>query len=412
MKKRLLIFLSRYRAPCLCLLSGLLLSLFAAQHEGRLFSPDTAPTLPRGNYGAEDARYALVVEGLSDEETELLLPVRARRYREEELAIAAEACMEKLPLTVLNGNASLSEIRTKLSLPHFFPEEGLSASYLSSNPTLLDSYGNVNNGKLTDAVDVTLSVRLRDSPDREGLLFVLPLTILPPARSAEEALRQDFLSYLEEEDGRQLHSASLSLPTAYRGRKLRYREKKKQESRLFFLLGAVAALLFLLKERQDRADKAAARREQLLLDYPELVSKLLVLLGAGMNARAALLSIASDYTEEQAKRKSPRAAYEELTKALLLLRAGESESHMYRAFGRACGLRQYMKLASLLEQNQRTGVAALRNILSAEMSIAWEERKNLARRLGEEAGTKLLLPLFLMLLVVMVIMVVPALFSF
>ena len=69
MKKRLLIFLSRYRAPCLCLLSGLLLSLFAAQHEGRLFSPDTAPTLPRGNYGAEDARYALVVEGLSDEET-------------------------------------------------------------------------------------------------------------------------------------------------------------------------------------------------------------------------------------------------------------------------------------------------------------------------------------------------------
>ena len=391
MKNRLLFFLSRYRAPCLCLLSGLLLSLFAAQHEGRLFSPDTAPTLPRGNYGAEDARYALVVEGLSDEETELLLPVRARRYREEELAIAAEACMEKLPLAVLNGNASLSEIRTKLSLPHFFPEEGLSASYLSSNPTLLDSYGNVNNGKLTDAVDVTLSVRLRDFPDREGLLFVLPLTILPPARSAEEALRQDFLSYLEEEDGRQLHSASLSLPTAYRGRKLRYREKKKQESRLFFLLGAVAALLFLLKERQDRADNAAARREQLLLDYPELVSKLLVLLGAGMNARAA---------------------YEELTKALLLLRAGESESHMYRAFGRACGLRQYMKLASLLEQNQRTGVAALRNILSAEMSIAWEERKNLARRLGEEAGTKLLLPLFLMLLVVMVIMVVPALFSF
>ena len=52
MKKRLLFFLSRYRAPCLCLLSGLLLSLFAAQHEGRLFSPDTAPTLPRGNYGS------------------------------------------------------------------------------------------------------------------------------------------------------------------------------------------------------------------------------------------------------------------------------------------------------------------------------------------------------------------------
>jgi len=71
-----------------------------------------------------------------------------------------------------------------------------------------------------------------------------------------------------------------------------------------------------------------------------------------------------------------------------------------------------MKLASLLEQNQRTGVAALRTILAAEMTLAWEERKNLARRLGEEAGTRLLLPLFLMLLVVMIVMVVPAFFSF
>ena len=46
------------------------------------------------------------------------------------------------------------------------------------------------------------------------------------------------------------------------------------------------------------------------------------------------------------------------------------------------------------------------------MTLAWEERKNLARRLGEEAGTRLLLPLFLMLLVVMIVMVVPAFFSF
>ena len=223
---------------------------------------------------------------------------------------------------------------------------------------------------------------------------------------------KDFLAYLQAEDSRQATAPELSLPREYQGHALRYREKKHREARLFLLLGAVAALLFLLKERQDRADAAALRQRQLLLDYPELVSKLLVLLGAGMNARNALLSIAADYSAEQQKKAAPRAAYEELKRALLLLRAGESESRMYRAFGRACGLRQYMKLASLLEQNQRTGVAALRTILAAEMTLAWEERKNLARRLGEEAGTRLLLPLFLMLLVVMIVMVVPAFFSF
>ena len=34
------------------------------------------------------------------------------------------------------------------------------------------------------------------------------------------------------------------------------------------------------------------------------------------------------------------------------------------------------------------------------MTAAWEEQKHTARRMGEEAKTKLLVPLFLMLLVV------------
>jgi len=42
---------------------------------------------------------------------------------------------------------------------------------------------------------------------------------------------------------------------------------------------------------------------------------------------------------------------------------------------------------------------------------AFEDRKARARRLGEEAGTKLLLPMFLMLAVVLVIVIVPAFLS-
>ena len=51
----------------------------------------------------------------------------------------------------------------------------------------------------------------------------------------------------------------------------------------------------------------------------------------------------------------------------------------------------------------------LQELLAQEMDTAWERQKQAAKRLGEEAGTKLLLPLFLMLLVVMVLVMVPAL---
>ena len=71
-----------------------------------------------------------------------------------------------------------------------------------------------------------------------------------------------------------------------------------------------------------------------------------------------------------------------------------------------------MKLAGLLEQNRKTGLKNLRHLLDDEVMDAFEERKNLAKRQGEEAATKLLLPLFLMLGIVMVIVAVPAFLSF
>ena len=147
----------------------------------------------------------------------------------------------------------------------------------------------------------------------------------------------------------------------------------------------------------------------MLLDYPEIISKLMVFIGAGMTIRLAWGAIVSDYEADGGPK---RYAYEEMIRAYDQLRTGANEGRVYREFGRACGLRQYMKLAGLLEQNRKTGLAGIRNILVAEMTIAWEDRKNTARRLGEEAGTRLLFPMIIMLAVTMVIIIIPAYRSF
>ena len=46
-----------------------------------------------------------------------------------------------------------------------------------------------------------------------------------------------------------------------------------------------------------------------------------------------------------------------------------------------------------------------------EAADAFEQRKNTARRLGEEAGTKLMLPLMLSLMTVMMIVAIPAMMN-
>ena len=88
------------------------------------------------------------------------------------------------------------------------------------------------------------------------------------------------------------------------------------------------------------------------------------------------------------------------------------EGKAFEEFGRRCGLQSYMKLGGLLEQNRKM-VQRISGICCAQkMTDAFEQRKHQARRLGEEAGTKLLLPLFILLSVVMVMIAVPALMEF
>ena len=62
----------------------------------------------------------------------------------------------------------------------------------------------------------------------------------------------------------------------------------------------------------------------------------------------------------------------------------------------------------MLEQNVVRGNEKLRAMLKEECLQALEDRKARARKAGEQAGTKMLFPMMLMLIVVMAVIMVPA----
>ena len=92
----------------------------------------------------------------------------------------------------------------------------------------------------------------------------------------------------------------------------------------------------------------------------------------------------------------------------MLFRSGVSEGRSYEHFGRRTGLQEYVRLSTLLMQNLKRGNSALLERLREEADKAWEEQLQQGRRMGEEAGTKLLVPMVMMLAVVMVMIMVPA----
>lgn len=147
----------------------------------------------------------------------------------------------------------------------------------------------------------------------------------------------------------------------------------------------------------------------MLSDYPEIVSKLSLLLGAGMSITYAWEKIAYGYQKQrELQGKRERWAYEEMLAALHEIQEGVGELKAFENFGERCQLAPYRKLSSLIVQNIRKGAKGMQRLLDEEEREAFEERKARARKAGEEAGTKLLLPMGMMLAVVLAVLVVPA----
>ena len=196
------------------------------------------------------------------------------------------------------------------------------------------------------------------------------------------------------------------------GHRLSYAEKPDQRYLLFPLLGIIAAAALYLREGTRLKEEKKRRENQLLLDYSELVSKLMVYIGAGLTVRNAFEAIGAHYDRLVENRDSPdRPLYQELRTMRRQFERNMPEADIYIQLSKRVHLKPYTKLCSLIEQNRKNGSKNLRSLLRMEMEEAFETRKSTALRLGEEAGTKLLLPLFLLLLIVMIIVIVPAMMA-
>lgn len=233
--------------------------------------------------------------------------------------------------------------------------------------------------------------------------------IVPRELSRYESLMLQLQQAITAEDEGSLGENMLSLPTEIDGQRIYYSEHEDRSYLLLPLLGVVAAMAIYMRQGQAHRTEKKQREALLMLDYSELVSKLMVYIGAGLTVRNALETISQHFDALIARGiKEDRPLYQELRTMVIQFRRNMPESEIYLSFGRRVNLKPYTKLVSLIEQNRMNGARNLRAMLELEMEDAFEQRKTTARRLGEEAGTKLLLPLFIMLGIVMIIVIVPA----
>ena len=389
----------------LCVAVGILLGVggFAWQHGGA----SLCTSLEREDYGGDPVVYDLSVEGLEQGTVPVQIQVPPRRYTEQEAAEIFAKVKAGILEEILGENPSLQEVRHDLILPTEKPG-GIRIAWRSSEPEVLDEDGTILAGWESDSgTQVTLQAEITDGFYRDEM--EVSAIVYPPEKSEAEQLASQLAKQVEQEAAKQPGAVQVALPREFEGRTLRFRKETGTEYLLFPVLGVVLAMFFHWQAKNTEMEARKKREKQLQYDYADLVYQLMVFTGAGLTVSRAWKQIVDNYEKRLGNRTSqPRAVYEEMEIALGEMENGRPESQAVSRFGERCQLNEYRRLSSILGQNRHTGMKNLQELLALEMDTAWEQQKQAAKRLGEEAGTKLLLPLFLMLLVVMVLVMVPA----
>ncbi|MGI6588681.1 MAG: type II secretion system F family protein [Peptococcia bacterium] len=150
--------------------------------------------------------------------------------------------------------------------------------------------------------------------------------------------------------------------------------------------------------------KIAKRNLLMRLDFPDFLNKLTLLLNAGMTFIKAWERIVLNN-----QKRTP--FYEEVETVIQDIQRGKSETQALEDFARRCRVPEITRFIAVVLQNMKKGSAELVPVLRLQANECWEMRKNAAKRLGEEASTKLLLPMMLMFIAILLIAAAPAILA-
>lgn len=140
------------------------------------------------------------------------------------------------------------------------------------------------------------------------------------------------------------------------------------------------------------------REDSIMMDFPDVLSKLALLVNAGMILNEAWSKVST--TDEG-------VIYQEMRNTVFEMQNGVSDFDAYINFARRCSVPAVTKFASTLVQNLSKGNKELVEFLRTFADESWNERKQNAKRKGEIASTNMLMPICLMLLGIMIMIMIP-----
>lgn len=358
--------------------------------------------LYRNAYGEGSKEIALLVD-TGEEEVQVNVVLQEKEYTEKELADLYASFQEVLEQEVLGENVSLEEVAYDLQLVDSVDTYPFVVQW-QTDTNYITEKGELVQDELEEPVITELTAQI----NCEGFQQIYKFACCIHSRARPHTMVERLAEKLQKQEQESREQGYLELPAAYEDKQLFWRINSNHSALLMGMMTIVTMVFLYFGKDRDLHMLVEKREEQMRMDFPEIVSKLSLLTGAGMTAQNAWNRVAADYYKKKEQTGEERYAYEEMLLTMYQLKSGVSLQYAYENFGKRCRLPCYTKLATLISQNVRKGANNLSLLLKEEASEAFAERKHIARKLGEKAGTKLLVPMLMLLAMIMILIMVPA----
>lgn len=355
--------------------------------------------LLRPDSGEGDRTYVLDAEVGDEKLRRISVSVPEQELSEEEasaLLDQAQVELERWVAAIPNPDS----VEDDLDLPERFCGGLVTGSWQSDCYDLMDASGQIRKQWVEEGGElVVLSVRLQCVEQEQECSFAV--RIVPKGDSLADRLMRETGRQLEAE--RSLQQASAALPETLEEQPVKWRLHQEPYGLWILCLTIAGTGLISFAYDHDLEKEGEARQEELALAYPSFLARLTLLAQTGMPIRQIFARLSKE---------KEGVVYEEVRRTFREMESGMTQTEALERFGKRTRLPQYKKCAALLAQNIRRGTGELITALGQEAENAFEEQKAAARRKAEEAQTKLLFPMLLMLSVVMILILVPAWLSF
>ncbi len=388
-KKRMIILFA-----ALALLSGCLLL-------GNRQSTTIVFSRPGVEEGTVNQQMDLWVEG--ENETVHVTPnlmLSPQEYEEAEAREYLAQAKELLPAILLGENASFDEVRNSLSFPETITGLPVTISW-DYDARQIAANGTVQEDAIQEQGTITqVTAILSCSGFTERATY--DMTLYPAVLTEEQLVEQKVEVGLSQAEEEQRKEEQVVIPQEVSGYRIIAEQSNVLPSLIVLLL--LSGVLVIFVEKNMVQKEVEQRREALTEAYPDFVDETLLYLRAGLSVPKVLERLESDYRGQNKN----RYLHQEIQAALNEMKNGIPPETALERFGNRCVLPSYRKFSFLLEQNMRSGTDQLPVLLEYEAQEVTEQRRSLTRKKAEEAGTKLLLPMMGMLIVVFLILLVPA----